>query len=124
MARNQHLTIRVLVGLLLLGSASQAQADGWFYNPFSASTAKTSQPAKKEPSALQKMNQGTKKFFSGMNPFGGSKSKSGSSGSLFSSRKTAKPKKRTTSWNWWFSDPEEEAPQTVDDFMALERPRF
>lgn len=128
MARNQNWTIHVLVGLLVVGSASYSQADGWFYNPFGGSsdkTTKTAKTAKKnEPSTLQKMNQGTKDFFTGLNPFGESKPRNTSSGSIFPSRNNLKPKKKDSSWNWWFTSPKEEPPQTVDDFLARERPSF
>lgn len=128
MARNQSWTIRVLIGLLLVGSASYSQADGWYYNPFGGSSeqsTKTVKSSKKsEPSTLQKMNQGTKNFFFSLNPFAASKSRSTSSGSVFPSRNNLKPKKKESSWNWWFTSPQDEPPQTVDDFLARERPSF
>jgi len=108
-----------------VGSASYSQADGWFYNPFGGSNTQTTKTAKKtEPSTLQKMNQGTKNFFTGLNPFGVSKPRNTSSGSVFPSRNNLKPKKKEASWSWWPTSPKEEPPQTVDDFLARERPRF
>ncbi|MEX1041488.1 MAG: hypothetical protein WDZ51_12695 [Pirellulaceae bacterium] len=128
MARNHSWTIYVIIGLLVVGTASFAQADGWFYNPFGGSSdqsTKTVKSSKKtEPSTLQKMNQGTKEFFTGLNPFAASKSRNASSGSIFPSRNNLKPKKKDSSWNWWFSSQKEEPPQTVDDFLARERPSF
>lgn len=108
-----------LLGLFVLAlSGSPAKAEWGIYNPFSSKPAKKT--AKKEPSTLTKMNHSTQQFFSKtadfLNPFDDADSK----------KKTVKkPKKESTSW-WssMFGSSEPAPPETVDQFMSLDRPKF
>lgn len=111
-----------LLGLFALAlSGSPAKAEWGLYNPFAAKPAKKT--AKKEPSTLSKMNHSTQQFFSKtadlLNPFDDAGAKKKTVPSL------KKPKKETTSW-WssMFGSSEPAPPETVDQFMSLDRPKF
>ncbi|MFI4874686.1 MAG: hypothetical protein ACIALR_05090 [Blastopirellula sp. JB062] len=114
-----------VLGLFLLAMpGSMAHAEWGFYNPFASTSAKKT--AKKEPSTLSKMNESTQEFFSKtadfLNPFDDDKAKP--KRKVIPSLK--KPKKESDK-SWWsslFGPSEPEPPETVDQFMSLERPRF
>ncbi|EAQ81334.1 hypothetical protein [Blastopirellula marina] len=114
-----------LLGLFLLAlTGSPAQADWSDYNPFASKPAKRT--AKKEPSTLSKMGSSTQQFFSKtadfLNPFDDANDKPKKK--VVPSLK--KPKKSSSS-SWWgsmFGGGEPEPPETVDQFMSLDRPKF
>ncbi|MCC9604737.1 hypothetical protein LOC68_26510 [Blastopirellula sp. JC732] len=114
-----------LLGLFVLAlSGTPAKAEWGVYNPFGSKPAKKT--AKKEPSTLSKMNHSTQQFFSKtadfLNPFNDADEKP---------KKKVIPKvsrTKETNSSWWSSmfggGSEPEPPETVDQFMSLDRPKF
>ncbi|TWT31548.1 hypothetical protein [Blastopirellula retiformator] len=112
-----------LLGLFVLTlSAAPAQAEWGLYNPFASKPAKKT--AKKEPSTLSKMNQSTQQFFSKtadfLNPFNDGDEKPKKK----VVPKISRSKESTSWWSSMFGGGDPEPPETVDQFMSLDRPKF
>jgi hypothetical protein len=129
-------TVRLALAGIVLASlvGSQAvQADGWsLANMFSTTTTKT-EPAPKKPnpkyskqppSALEKVGTGTKNFFSGIgDTLTGKKTAPKKPVNSYSSlvRKPSKPAQKTSSsWNPFHRE-EPKPPQSLKDFMGMQR---
>lgn len=120
--------LATLVIASVLGMQAEVQAD--WYNPFSWGETPTKKVSKKEPGTLEKFNDGTKDFFSKtadfLNPFNDGESASKSTRYSYNGGyRASKPSESSWGWGSWFdSKPKKTAPETVSDFMDLERPRF
>ncbi|MBA2115081.1 hypothetical protein [Bremerella alba] len=126
MIRNKQLVIWTLVCVCVVSVPTIASAE--WYNPMSW-MGSSSKKKSKGPSTIQKINNGTKDFFTTtadyMNPFNDGddhkKKRYTYNGGYRSSKK-----QEDSSWfgNWFTSEPDPGPPQTVSDFLDLERAKF
>ncbi|MHC2066953.1 hypothetical protein ACYFX5_05750 [Bremerella sp. T1] len=127
MNRFKQLTIWTLVGVLALSVPAVASAE--WYNPMSWMSSSSSKKSK-SPSTLQKLNKGTKDFFSTtadyMNPFNDADDHKKKQRYSYNGGYRSSKKKEESSWfgGWFSSEPEPGPPETISDFMDLERPKF
>lgn len=124
----QHL-LAMLVIAVVLGLQADVQAE--WYNPFGWGEKTTKKTSRKEPGTIEKLNNGTKDFFyksaDFLNPFNDGDDTPKKTRYSYNGGGYRPSKKQDSSWGWgsWFqSKPEKSAPQTVSDFMDLERPDF
>lgn len=121
--------LAVLVITSVVSLQAEVQAD--WYNPFGWGEKPAKKVSRNEPSTIEKLNDGTKDFFHKtadfLNPFNDGEPAPKKKRYSYNGGGYRTAKKQESSWGWgsWFqSKPEKTAPQTVSDFMDLERPDF
>ncbi|GAA4422831.1 hypothetical protein [Bremerella cremea] len=130
MIRTKTLFVWTLVCISCLSLPAAASAE--WYNPLSwTSSSASSKKKSKEPSTLQKFNQGTKDFFSKsadfLNPFDDADDKKKTNTRYqYNGGYRSSKKKEESSWfgSWFQSDPEPRPAETISDFLDAPRPEF
>lgn len=125
MIRNKQLVIWTLVCVCVVSVPTIASAE--WYNPMSWMSS-SSKKKSSGPSTLSKINTNTKNFFyktaDYMNPFNDADDNKKERYS-YNGGYRGKQKKEEPGWfDWMYSEPEPGPPQTVSDFLDLERAKF
>jgi len=126
MIRNKQLVIWTLVCVCVVSVPTIASAE--WYNPMSWMSS-SSKKKSKSPSTLSKINTNTKNFFTKtadyMNPFNDADDHKKKQRYSYNGGYRNKQKQDEPGWfDWMYTEPDPGPPQTVSDFLDMERPKF